>query len=109
MRDVCGTYSVAVFEWTSTHLPPSPIYSVASESLVLGKYCVWSGKSWLSRVSVIYGVTIGREAYKEPKSIEGIAKISSVSTPYEPSNALPGSEAFAGVNFLAYNLGQPRQ
>jgi len=51
----------------------------------------------------------GREAYKEPKSIEGIAKISSVSTPYEPSNALPGSEAFAGVDFLAYNLGQPRQ
>ena len=49
------------------------------------------------------------KAYKEPKSIEGIAKMSSVSTPYDPSNALPGSEAFAGVDCLAYNLGQPRQ
>jgi hypothetical protein len=36
--------------------------------------------------------------------MEGMAKMSSVSTPYEPSNALPGSEAFCGVELLGVQL-----
>jgi len=60
-------------------------------------------------MSIMHGVGMSGKAYKEPKSMEGMAKMSSVSTPYEPSKALPGSEALGWVNFLAYNLGQPRQ
>ena len=59
MKDVCATYSVPVFKWTATHLPPSPIHSVAEESFVLGKYYVWSGKRWLLRMSVMYGIMMG--------------------------------------------------
>ena len=39
--------------------------------------------------------------------MDGIARMSSVSTPYEPSNDGPGSKGVGGVwFFLAYNFGQ---
>ena len=41
------------------------------------------------------------EGGEEPKSIEEIAHMSSVSTSYKLSNALPRSEAFAGVGCSA--------
>ena len=49
--------------------------------------------------------------HKEPKSMQGIAIISSVSTPNEPSNAGPVGEKsrFALAFEGAYNFGQPRQ
>ena len=51
-----------------------------------------------------------KRAYKEPKSMLGLARMSSVSTPYEPSNDGPGSDAFGGVCLeVAYNFGQFRQ
>ena len=49
-------------------------------------------------------------AYKRPKSIQELARMSSVSTPYEPSNDGPGSDAFGCVCLeVAYNFGQFRQ
>ena len=49
------------------------------------------------------------EAHNEPKLMDGMARMSSVSTPYEPSNEGPGSKGLGGVWSLAYNFGHFRQ
>jgi len=61
------------------------------------------------RISGEYTFRIAGNTHKEPKSMDGIAIMSSVSTPYDPSNDLPGSPGLGWVNFLAYFLGHCRQ
>jgi hypothetical protein len=49
------------------------------------------------------------KAYKEPKSIVGMLIMSSVSTPYEPSNVGPPGELCFLELAGEYDFGQPSQ